>query len=232
MTRFDAFALLSLLAAAATAACQADAPSPLAAAAVAGRTDTVARLLAGGADPNERSTRGTTALGLAARSGRVAVIEQLVRAGADPNLRDRTENEWTPMIHAVHKHQRASVQALLRLGANPNLGSGLTPLIMAAGYGNSAMVTLLLDGGADPYLTMKSGENALGAAVIGSGDADEWTVGKCQTETVKLLLARAPTLRVEATWFARPMLWPARMRGCEEILRVVEDRHRARQASR
>jgi len=232
MTRFDAFALLSLLAAAATTACQGDETSPLAAAAAAGRTDTVARLLAGGADPNERSSRGTTVLGLAARSGRVAVIEQLVRAGADLNLRDRTENEWTPMIHAVHTHQRASVQALLRLGANPNLGSGLTPLIMAAGYGNSAMAQLLLDGGADPYLTMKSGENALGAAVTGSGDTDEWTVGKCQTETVKLLLARAPTLRVEAIWFARPMLWPARLRGCDEILRLVQERHRTLHAAR
>lgn len=232
MTRFDAFALLSLLAAAATTACQGDETSPLAAAAAAGRTDTVARLLAGGADPNERSSRGTTVLGLAARSGRVAVIEQLVRAGADLNLRDRTENEWTPMIHAVHTHQRASVQALLRLGADPNLGSGLTPLIMAAGYGNSAMVQLLLDGGADPSLTLKSGENALGAAVTGSGDTDRWTVGKCQTETVELLLARAPTLRVEAIWFARPMLWPARLRGCDEILRLVRERHRTLRAAR
>jgi uncharacterized protein len=232
MTRFNALALLSLLAAAAAAACQADEPSPLAAAAAAGRADTVARLLAGGADPNGWSTRGITVLGLAARTGRVAVLEQLVSAGADPNLRDRTENEWTPLLHAVHKHQRASVQALLRLGANPDLGSGLTPLIMAAGYGNSAMVKLLLDGGADPYLTMKSGENALGAAVIGSGDIDEWTVGQCQTDTVKLLLARAPKLPVQAVWFARPMLWPARLRGCDDVLRLVEDRNRTPRAAR
>jgi len=232
MTRFDAFALLSLLAAAATAACQGDESSPLVAAATAGRTDSVARLLAGGADPNERSTRGITVLGLAARSGRVAVIEQLVRAGADPNLRDRTENEWTPMIHAVHTHQRASVQALLRLGADPNLGGGVTPLIMAAGYGNSSMVQLLLDGGADPSRTLKSGENALGAAVTGSGDVGGWTVGTCQTDTVNLLLARAPTLPVEAAWLARPMLWPARLRGCDEILRLVQGRQGTRRAAR
>jgi len=99
------------------AACRPESQSPLVRAAVLGQTGEVARLLAGGADPRERTSRGFTALGLAAREGQVEVIEQLVKAGADPNLRDANENEWTPLLNAVHKHQRQAVTTLLRLGA-------------------------------------------------------------------------------------------------------------------
>jgi hypothetical protein len=223
--------LLLIMSALLTAGCAADQQSPLERAAVLGQRDEVARLLAGGADPRERTNRGFTALGLAAREGRVEVIELLVRAGADPNLRDTNENEWTPLLNAVHKHQRPAVVTLLRLGADPDIGGGLTPLIMAAGYGDTDMVRLLLDRGADPYRAVKPGENALGAAVGGSVDIDEWKLGDCQAETVKLLLERAPDLRLPGTVFGWFDIWKARMGNCAEVLRLVEGRRGAPRAA-
>lgn len=214
-----------------TVACGVESQPPLTAAAVAGRTAEVASLLAAGADPNERAGRGFSALGLAARSGQVAIIEQLVRAGADPDIRDTNENGWTPLLNAVHTHQAGSVDTLLRLGANPDLGGGLTPLIMAAGSGDTEMVRRLLDAGADPHLTVKSGENALGAAVAGALGIEQWTAGRCQTATVQLLLERAPDLRLQLIWFARPGLWAARLGGCTEVLKLVEGREKRRFAA-
>ena len=212
-------------------ACRPESQSPLVRAAVLGQADEVARLLASGADPRERTSRGFTALGVAAREGRVGVIERLVRAGADPDIRDTNENEWTPLLNAVHKHQRNAVQALLRLGADPDKGGGLTPLIMAAGYGDTDMVRLLLDGGANPHVGVKPGENVLGAAVGGFFDIDEWTLGHCKLETVKLLLDRAPDLRLPANIFGRLDLWAARLGNCTEVLRLIEGRRGAPPAS-
>jgi ankyrin repeat protein len=145
--------LLLLASALLTAGCGADQQSPLVRAAVLGQTDEVARLLASGADPRERTSRGFTALGLAAREGRVAVIERLVRAGADPDI-----------------------------------GGGLTPLIMAAGYGD--------------------------------------------TDMVRLLLERAPDLRLPANLFGRLDLWKARMGNCTEVLRLIEGRRDAPRAAK
>jgi hypothetical protein len=206
------------------AACRPESQSPLVRAAVLGQTDEVARLLASGADPRERTSRGFTALGMAAREGRAAVIERLVRAGADPDIRDTNENEWTPLLNAVHKHQRNAVQALLRLGADPDKGGGLTPLIMAAGYGDTDMVRLLLDGGANPHVGVKPGENALGAAVGGFFDIDELKLGHCKIETVTLLLDRAPDLQLPPTLLGRVDLWAARMGNCAEVLSLIEGR--------
>ena len=194
-------------------ACRPVADSPLVQAAAEGRADDVARLLARGSSPGERSARGSSALALAAQAGHVAVIEQLITAGADPDIRDRSENQWTPLLHAVDTHQQGAVRTLLSHGADSNLGSGLTPLIMAAGFGDTGMVRLLLDHGADPHARTKSGENALGAAV-----------GKCRTDTVRLLLDRAPDLRLEMFWASRPMMWPARLGGCRDLVDVARGR--------
>jgi len=96
----------------------------------------------------------------AARAGRTAQITALVKGGADPN-RPGGGNEWTPLMHAIHKNQRGSVIALLDAGANPNApgGRGATPLMMAAGYGQSDIVRTLLVRGADPAHRNRIGQN-------------------------------------------------------------------------
>lgn len=143
----------------------------------------------------------------------------MLESGADPNERGGV-NGWTPLMHAVHKNQAGSVKVLLAHGARPDErgGGGSTPLIMAAGYGYDAIVRVLLEGGANPYLKDANGGDALTAAVGGVPDIDRFTVGRCQTDTVRTLLAAAPALRVESNSIASRV---AKLGGCSEVLRLV-----------
>src|ERR1700722_16222592 len=68
--------------------------------------------------PSGRELRIYAGLHAAAATGDVAAIEQLIADGEKPNLQDA--NSRTPLIVAAFRHQHAAVQALLRLGANPN----------------------------------------------------------------------------------------------------------------
>jgi hypothetical protein len=132
----------------------------------------------------------------AARAGDQDAIKILVKAGAELEERSGV-NGWTPLMHAVHKDQRGSVRTLLALGANPNAvsPSGETALMMAAGYGQNEIINELLLGGADAAQKTASGSTALDAALTGANDIDRFTVGTCQTETVRLLMEKAPTLK-------------------------------------
>ncbi len=119
----------------------------------------------------------TTPLINAARDGDTARIKALVAGGANPNQRGGV-NGWTPLEHAVHKNQITSVQALLDAGADPNAAnpSGVTPLIMASGYGYTPIVQLLLKRGANPRLI------------------DKFTLHDCQRATVDTLRREVPDL--------------------------------------
>jgi ankyrin repeat protein len=126
----------------------------------------------------------------AARSGDAQGIRALVARGNDPNA-SAGGNGWTPLEHAVHKHQVGSLTALLDAGADPNRSSreGTTPLMMAAGYGYTDMVQILLRRGANPRLTDRHGMTALDLAITGVSDIDRFTLFDCQNETVKVLQA-------------------------------------------
>ena len=129
----------------------------------------------------------------AARAGDTALIRQLVAKGADPNA-PSGDNQWTPLLHAIHKHQTASVGALLDAGADANRAgdNGMTPLMMAAGYGYDDTVELLLTRGAKP-------DGALDWALNGTTDIDRFTYFTCQDSTVRLLRSAAPTLQPTAS---------------------------------
>ena len=71
----------------------------------------------------------------------------------------------------------------------------MTPLMMAAGYGYTDIVDVLLDRGADARIQPNDGENALSLAVLGLPDIDRFTVADCQAGTVKTLVRRVPGLR-------------------------------------
>jgi ankyrin repeat protein len=136
-----------------------------------------------------------TTIIVAARNGDAAQIRALAARGADVNERAGV-NGWTPLEHAIHKNQLASVQALLDAGADPNAASpgGTTPLIMAAGYGYTPIVELLLHNRANPRLTDGKGNNALDAAMSGTGDIDRFTLLDCQKPTVAALRREVPDL--------------------------------------
>ena len=158
----------------------------------------------------------------AARSGDTKTLKTLLAGGADPNRRWGVNN-WTPLMHAIHKDQKASVEVLLAVGAdiNARCGDGVTALMMAAGYGYADIVKVLLDNGADIHAETSGGDNALTMAVGGVPDIDKFTVGKCQTETVATLLKEAPDLKMKDSAYGRAARLTARAAGCTEVLSLI-----------
>ena len=129
----------------------------------------------------------------AVRNGDVAAVRRMLVRGADPNAAEGV-NEWTPLMHAIHKNQLGSVAALLDGHADPNRAvNGMTPLMMAAGYRYTPIVQLLLARGADPRIQDLDGETAVDYAIIGMTDIDRFTFFSCGDETVRAILsAHAP----------------------------------------
>jgi len=129
-------------------------------------------------------------LASAARNGDVTAIRQLTAHGADPNEASG-ENGWTPLMHAIHKNQLASVKALLESGASPNVAAsgGMTPLMMASGYGYSDIVRALLARGADSHAADEHHERAIDYALDGMTDIDRFTFFTCQDDAVRALAA-------------------------------------------
>ncbi|HKW99943.1 MAG TPA: ankyrin repeat domain-containing protein [Bryobacteraceae bacterium] len=158
-----------------------------------------------------------------ARSGDAHSIRTLLAQGADPN-QTWGVNGWTPLMHAVHKNQKASVEALLAGGADVNArgGKGITALMMAAGYGYADTVQVLLKHGADPYAETSDGDSALAAAVSGVPDIDKFTVGHCQIETVRALLAKAPDLKLKDNFYGRAARMAASAAGCGDVLALID----------
>lgn len=151
----------------------------------------------------------------AARDGRTDLIATLIKQGADPNVRSGV-NSWTPLLHAIHKHQNGSVIALLEGGADVNAASpdGTTPLMMAAGYGYTDTVEILLDRGADARARLKNGMNALAMAVMGTSDIDRFTMGACQVPTAMALARRVPGLKLDGIGNLPREILAVKLKGC------------------
>jgi uncharacterized protein len=191
---------------------------PLVQAAQRGDTQTVKALLSHGADPNQKDASGLTALILSVRAGAAPAVDMLLRHGADPNLRAGV-NGWTPLMHAVHRNQLGAARALLDAGAQvDNRGrSAETALMMAAGYGYTPLVELLLERGADPRAATPDGYNVLAAAMGGVPDIDHFTLGSCQAAAVHALKRKDPSLHLPDNLWARvAQFWGgvAKLRGC------------------
>jgi ankyrin repeat protein len=200
------------------AGCRSYHPLPLLAAAQAGDVPAMEAALAQGAHLNEKDASGFTPLILAARSGSVPAVKLLLSRHADPDLPGGI-NGWTPLMHAIHQNQRATAEALLDGGARVDARgrSSETPLMMAAGYGYTPIVKLLLDRGADPRARTPDGATVFSIAVGGVPDIDRFTLGGRQKTTVQVLKSRDPALALpHNVWGQAAKLFAivAKLRGC------------------
>lgn len=135
-------------------------------AAAAGDVGRVRALAAAGADCNARDADGATALMLAAHSGNLDMVRALIEAGADANARD--ERGWGALMKSVYNADldrgfAEVAQALIDAGADIEapIGYGVRPLMLAAGYGEAAVVETLLAAGADVLARNEGGFTAL-----------------------------------------------------------------------
>lgn len=132
----------------------------------AGDVAAAQRLFAEGADVNTRDEAGATLLMQAAHAGNLPMTRALVAAGADVNASD--ERGWTALSKSVFNAELNQgfaevTQTLIDAGANIEapIGYGVRPLMLAAGYGETAVVEALLNAGADVLARNEGGYTAL-----------------------------------------------------------------------
>lgn len=180
------FALLLL--AAAPAATPATLPPPerrqelLFEAAKLGRTDLIPLLVENGADVNAYEARGFTPLILAAYNGQPEAVEALIKAGADPCKPDLNQGNTAQMGVAFKGDDRIAARLLSeKCDVNTRNKAGQTALMMAALFGRTAQIDMLLKAGADPGLLDASGRSAASvAAQQGNGELAGKLTGKAQ----------------------------------------------------
>lgn len=119
----------------------------------------VAKLVAGGLDPNHEYKDGNSLLMMAAREGSLSAAEALIKARALVTHRNRF-GDTALMLAALQGHKRI-VELLLNHGAPVDGGPGWTPLIYASFRGHTDIVELLLKHGANPDDTSPNGTTAL-----------------------------------------------------------------------
>ena len=193
--------------------------TPLGRAAARGDAAEMTALLDRGADPNASGGYGLTPLASAARSGQVDAIELLLGRGADPH-RGCGVKGWTPLLHALHKIQKAAALRLMSTCSAPSAELD-DALFMAAGYAQTTAVVALLQSGADPHKDFGDGANALSSAVGGAFDIDFSFRGcAAHTETVRALVQTGDLhLAGSAGTSARRS---AERRGCADMLALLK----------
>lgn len=133
-----------------------------------------------------RTPQDESALMLAAFNGDVDLCRLLVEQEADVN-----KPGWTPLHYAATNSHLAVIRLLLDSHAyidaeSPNR---TTPLMMAAMYGNSSAVKLLLESGADPSIKNDKGLGAL-----------EFAQQVKKFESAAIISAFIRALRPQGTW--------------------------------
>ncbi|MCX7920041.1 MAG: ankyrin repeat domain-containing protein [bacterium] len=126
--------------------------TPLMLAAMLGKTDIVTLLLKSGANVTLKSKDGDTAVTLAAMNEYAELAQLLVTAGAPKYGADMNKN----LITAIVLNEPEQVNRFLSSGANPDTKDelGKPALVIAAYFGRSDIVKLLLDAGAQENIRL------------------------------------------------------------------------------
>jgi len=160
----------------------------------------VASLVARGADVDEASADGATALHVAVRRGDVELAALLLAAGATVDA--ATRNGVTPLALAAIDGNAPVIEQLLDAGADPGglSSEGESALMLAALNGRPEAVRLLLERGADPNLNEPfRGQTAL-----------MWAAGEGNAEAAALLLQSGAELDVRSAGGFTPLLFAVR----------------------
>ena len=174
--------------------------TPLLFAARNGDLDAAKILVGAGADVNDQTAAGASALVVAAHSGNGPLARYLLETGANPNAAGAG---YTALHAAVLRGDLELVTALIAKGADPNASiakgtpsryyskdwalnetalTGATPYWQAARYGDVPIMRTLAAAGANTRFAMADGTTALIAAVaansgFGTGDRRERYLG-------------------------------------------------------
>jgi ankyrin repeat protein len=144
----------------------------------AGALEIVARLLAEGADVNEREPgTGDTLLHRAAYEGDEEMVELLLAKGADANaetpkrpMGPDLSGTKTPLHNAAYQGHQRVAKLLIAAGADINArnldSSGNTPLRLALDRGHVATAAMLISRGADINARNDKGETPLHVAAF------------------------------------------------------------------
>lgn len=134
-------------------------------------------------DVEARNGKDESPLMMAALKGQQEFVAQLIARDADIN-----KPGWAPLHYAATTGQVAIMRVLLEKHAfidaqSPN---GTTPLMMAAMYGTTEAVKLLLDEGADPLMKNEQGMTAADFAQRGNRpDALQLVTGAIRAQRPK-----------------------------------------------
>ena len=134
--------------------------TPLYLAAQNGHLATVKLLLEKGASATITTKDGASPLSAAAAQGHVALVELLLQKNASPTQ----YSSKRPLSEAIRNEHYAVAELLIKKGANVNdviheNGQELTLLTLATLMGNTPLVTLLLNNGADVHARSIGGVN-------------------------------------------------------------------------
>ena len=134
-----------------------------------------------GGDPLSRDKDGNTPLSLVFNKGEAAINEVL---GSNLNLSDSYGN--SPIHVAVNSGVQPAILDMLLAKSYPvnrRNSSGSTPITLAVSKGNLPLASILLQYGADPFISDNTGECAVSLALKGNQEILDQLVKQARTKT-------------------------------------------------